>query len=88
MTNTFISFFIRFGAFEYTKGKLTGGVGELDATGRMLAGLGAGVCEAIVAVTPMETIKVQFINDMRLKQPRFRGFVHGVRLIIKETGIT
>jgi len=29
----------------------------------MLCGLGAGVCEAIFAVTPMETVKVKFIND-------------------------
>ena len=32
---------------------------------RMLCGLGAGVCEAIFAVTPMETVKVKFINDQR-----------------------
>ena len=32
---------------------------------RLLCGLGAGVCEAIFAVTPMETVKVKFINDQR-----------------------
>jgi solute carrier family 25 citrate transporter 1 len=29
----------------------------------LLCGLGAGVSEAILAVTPMETVKVKFIND-------------------------
>jgi len=33
----------------------------------MLCGLGAGVCEAIFAVTPMETIKssLSMINDLK-----------------------
>ena len=52
----------------------------------MLCGLGAGVCEAIFAVTPMETVKVKFINDQRSANPRFKGFFHGVRCIIKEQG--
>ena len=47
---------------------------------------GAGVSEAILAVTPMETIKVKFIDDRNRAQPRFKGFFHGVRMIIKETG--
>ena len=47
---------------------------------------GAGICEAIFAVTPMETVKVKFINDQRRAQPRFRGFFHGVGCIIKEQG--
>jgi len=53
----------------------------------MLAGLGAGVCEAIFAVTPMETVKVKFINDQRSAQPRYRGFAHGVSHIVKEQGL-
>lgn len=47
---------------------------------------GAGVSEAIFAVTPMETIKVKFINDQQQKNPRFKGFFHGVRQIIREQG--
>lgn len=60
--------------------------GNLSAGGRLLCGLGAGVCEAIFAVTPMETIKVKFINDQRSANPRYKGFLHGVGLIIKEQG--
>ncbi len=47
---------------------------------------GAGVCEAIFAVTPMETIKVKFIHDRQLPNPRFKGFMHGVRTIVREQG--
>jgi len=61
--------------------------GNLNAQNRVLCGLGAGVCEAVVAVTPMETVKVKFINDQRSEKPRFRGFFHGVSLIVKEQGI-
>lgn len=60
--------------------------GNLSAGGRLLCGLGAGVCEAIFAVTPMETVKVKFINDQRSANPRFKGFFHGVGQIIKESG--
>lgn len=53
----------------------------------MLCGLGAGVAEAILAVTPMETVKVKFINDQQSKTPKYKGFFHGVRLIVKEEGL-
>lgn len=32
-----------------------------------MAGLGAGVCEAIVVVTPAETLKVKLIHDKLLE---------------------
>lgn len=60
--------------------------GNLSPGKRLLCGLGAGVSEAILAVTPMETVKVKFINDQRSANPRFRGFFHGVGVIIKEQG--
>lgn len=47
---------------------------------------GAGVSEAILAVTPMETLKVKFINDQTSANPHYRGFFHGVSQIIKEQG--
>jgi len=62
--------------------------GQLSAGGKLLCGLGAGVCEAILAVTPMETIKVKFINDQRSANPKFKGFAHGVGQIVKAEGIS
>jgi len=44
------------------------------------------VSEAILAVTPMETIKVKFIHDQTLEKPRFRGFLHGLGVIVKTEG--
>ncbi|XP_023245760.1 putative tricarboxylate transport protein, mitochondrial [Copidosoma floridanum] len=77
---------VRFGSFETVKKQLVDADGKLNAQNRLLAGLCAGACEAVLAVTPMETVKVKFINDQRSANPRFRGFVHGVGIIIKENG--
>lgn len=62
--------------------------GNLSGSGKLIAGLGAGVLEAIFAVTPMETVKVKFINDQRSANPKFKGFAHGVGCIIKQEGIS
>ena len=78
---------VRFGAFEQFKKMRVDEKGNLKPVDRMLCGLGAGVCEAILAVTPMETIKVKFINDQRSANPKYKGLFHGVRSIIAEQGI-
>lgn len=75
-----------FGAFETFKGRMQDHNGQLTTGGKLLAGLGAGVCEAVLAVTPMETVKVKFINDQRSANPKFRGFFHGVSTIIRQEG--
>lgn len=61
--------------------------GNLSSTNRLVCGLGAGVMEAIFAVTPMETLKVKFINDQQSANPKYKGFFHGVRHIVREQGI-
>ncbi|GFO10583.1 tricarboxylate transport protein, mitochondrial [Plakobranchus ocellatus] len=78
---------VRFGSFEELKKRFVGTDGTLSAQQRLLCGLGAGVSEAIFAVTPMETVKVKFINDQTSAKPQYRGFFHGVRCIIAEQGI-
>lgn len=78
---------VRFGTFEFYKEHLALPSGNLSLGGRFLCGLGAGVNEAIVVVTPMETIKVKFINDRRREEPRYRGFIHGIAMIIKVDGM-
>ncbi|XP_052800893.1 putative tricarboxylate transport protein, mitochondrial [Mya arenaria] len=77
---------VRFGVFEELKRHAVDDKGNLSPSHRVLCGLGAGVAEAIFAVTPMETVKVKFINDQTLAKPKFRGFFHGVREIIRAEG--
>merc|ERR1711872_363359 len=50
---------VRFGSFEQFKKHAVDEKGNLSAISRLLCGLGAGVSEAILAVTPMETVKVK-----------------------------
>lgn len=78
---------IRFGAFEYLKGHSVDETGKLTSGKKLLCGLGAGVMEAIFAVTPMETLKVKFMNDQTSRNPKYKGLFHGVREIIKHQGI-
>lgn len=42
--------------------------------------------EAVFAVTPSETIKTKMIEDSKRAEPRFKGMVHGVKMIVKEEG--
>ena len=46
--------------------------GKLSTTGSMLSGLAAGVVEAMVAVTPSETIKFVSIIFTSLEVPKFQ----------------
>lgn len=78
----------RFGAFEYLRGHMVNENGQLSNASKLLCGLGAGVVEAVVAVTPMETVKVKFINDQRSANPKFKGFFHGVKTIVATEGIS
>ena len=78
---------VRFGSFEEFKKRNVNENGVLTAHRKLLCGLGAGVCEAIFAVTPMETVKVKFIHDRNQPNPKFKGFFHGVRHIVREQGI-
>ena len=78
---------VRFTAFEVFKNAVQNDAGELSRPQTLMCGLGAGVCEAILAVTPMETIKVKFIHDQVSANPKYRGFIHGVTSIVSEQGL-
>lgn len=78
---------VRFGAFEALKKRVVNESGVLTPLQRLGCGLGAGVSEAIFAVTPMETIKVKFIDDQMSAKPRYRGFFHGISHIVREQGL-
>ncbi|XP_078278517.1 tricarboxylate transport protein, mitochondrial-like [Rhinoraja longicauda] len=78
---------IRFGMFEFLKNRLVNEDGILTNQRSLLCGLGAGVAEAVLVVCPMETIKVKFIHDQCSTNPKYHGFFHGVREIIREQGL-
>lgn len=77
---------IRFSTYEFLRNKLVDHKGKLTQFNTLLCGLGAGACEAVFVVCPMETIKVKFIHDQTQPNPKFRGFFHGVYSIVKTSG--
>ena len=71
---------IRFGLNSVIKDMLRDANGNLTPGKNFVAGLGAGVSEAIVIVAPVETIKTKCIE-------RNMPFVQGLTQIIKNEGI-
>mmetsp|Transcript_2850 Transcript_2850/g.4318 ORF Transcript_2850/g.4318 Transcript_2850/m.4318 type:complete len:287 (+) Transcript_2850:138-998(+) len=70
---------IRFGGNAYCKKLLADDQGKLSMGRNFLAGVGAGVLEAVLAVTPMEAIKTATIEHNL-------GLVPGIKKILVESG--
>jgi len=71
---------IRFGANGWCKKMLADEKGKVTMGRNFVAGVGAGVIEAVVAVTPMESIKTVTIE-------KNLGLAAAVRFIVKESGL-
>jgi len=78
---------VRFVSYDHFKQKLADSEGKVSAPRSLLAGLGAGMMEAIFAVTPSETIKTKLIDDAKRANPQYRGLIHGTVSIVKQEGI-
>ncbi|KAG0145168.1 hypothetical protein CROQUDRAFT_94145 [Cronartium quercuum f. sp. fusiforme G11] len=78
---------VRFLSYDKFKSVLVDEKGKLSGPRSLLAGLGAGMLEAILAVTPSETIKTKLVNESMRAQPRFSGLVQGTREIIRMEGL-
>ncbi|KAE9399350.1 mitochondrial tricarboxylate transporter [Gymnopus androsaceus JB14] len=79
---------VRFVSYDHFKGMLADRRGgKVSAPRSLLAGLGAGMTEAIFAVTPSETIKTKMIDDANRPNPQYRGLVHGTISIVRQEGI-
>lgn len=78
---------VRFLTYDQIANALRDQDGKLSGFKSMLAGLGAGMTEAALVVTPSETIKTKMIHDKNSPSPRFKGLVHGTRLIVAEEGL-
>jgi len=78
---------VRFLSYDSFKRMMMDENGKLSGPRSLLAGLGAGVMEAVFAVTPSETIKTKLIDDQKSASPRYRGLVHGTVGIVRDEGI-
>jgi solute carrier family 25 (mitochondrial citrate transporter), member 1 len=82
---------IRFTSFEAYKQMLAGTDGKVSGRGTFLAGLAAGVTEAVAVVTPMEVIKIRLQAQHHsmadpLDIPKYRNAAHALYTVVKEEG--
>lgn len=82
---------IRFSSFEWYKTLLAGKEGKLDGGKIFIAGLAAGVTEAVAVVTPMEVIKIRLQAQHHsmadpLDVPKYRNAAHALYTVVKEEG--
>jgi solute carrier family 25 citrate transporter 1 len=74
---------VRFAVNEFCRNNLfTDG----SKTAIFVSGFISGIFEALLVVTPMETLKVKLIHDRFQEVPRYNNFFHGVSTIYKESG--
>lgn len=79
---------VRFLGFDAIKDLLRDDSGHLTKTRGAIAGLGAGVLESVLALTPSESIKTAFIDDRQRAHPRYnQGFIRGLSRIISDNGV-
>ena len=78
---------VRFGAFEQLKKMTADENGHLSPQALLFCGLGAGVFEAVLATTPIESVKVKFIHDQNSSVRKYKGLISGIRLIFMEKGM-
>jgi len=60
--------------------------GKLSPLMTTLCGLGAGICEAVCAVTPVETLKTRVTDDQRRGTGNYKGTVDAFGKIFKSEG--
>ncbi|AEO68728.1 uncharacterized protein THITE_2118328 [Thermothielavioides terrestris NRRL 8126] len=83
---------IRFTSFEWYKQLLASReTGSISGRGLFVAGLAAGVTEAVAVVTPMEVVKIRLQAQHHsmadpLDVPKYRNAAHALYTIVKEEG--
>ena len=83
---------IRFTSYEWYKELLASKDGMVTGQATLLAGLLAGVTEAVCVVTPMEVVKIRLQAQHHsladpLDIPKYRNAPHAAFTVIKEEGI-
>ena len=52
-----------------------------------MCGLSAGAAEALLVVTPQETLKTKLIHDKLSAEPKYRNLFHGIYTIAQQNGV-
>lgn len=83
---------IRFTSYEWYKQLLATDEGMVSGKSNFLAGLAAGVTEAVAVVTPMEVVKIRLQAQHHsmadpLDVPKYRNAAHALYTVVKEEGV-
>jgi len=82
---------IRFTSYEWYKQLLADKNGNVAGSSNFLAGLAAGVTEAVAVVTPMDVVKIRLQAQFHsmadpLDVPKYRNAAHATYTILREEG--
>jgi len=84
---------IRFTSYEWYKQALADQNGQITSTRTFVAGLGAGITEAVAVVCPMEVVKIRMqaqyhsLSDP-LDVPKYRSAPHAALTVLRDEGIS
>jgi len=83
---------IRFTSYEWYKQLLANKEGKTSGQGTFLAGLAAGITEAVAVVTPMEVVKIRLQAQHHsmadpLDIPKYRNAAHALYTVAREEGL-
>ena len=75
--------YVRFGTYTYIQENI---LTERNRLNNFACGICAGAAEAVLVVTPQETLKTRLIHDKLSETPKYRNLFHGIGSIVKEQG--
>ena len=83
---------IRFTSYEWYKQQLADPQGRVSPQSTFMAGLAAGVTEAVAVVTPMEVVKIRLQAQHHsmadpLDIPKYRNAAHALYTVVREEGV-
>ena len=70
--------YVRFGTYTYVQENI---LTEKSRRNNFLCGICAGAAEAVLVVTPQETLKTRLIHDKLSPKPQYRNLFHGIYTI-------
>lgn len=82
---------LRFTSYEFYRSLLYEPDGSISTSNTFIAGVGAGITEAVMVVNPMEVVKIRLQAQHHsmadpLDRPKYRNAPHAAYVIVKEEG--
>lgn len=75
--------YVRFGTYSYMQSNV---FTQKSKSNNFMCGLSAGFMEALLVVTPQETLKTKLIHDKLSAEPKYKNVFHGIYKIVQAQG--